>query len=83
MANQNGQSMFLTADEVSQLTGRRQKSKQVEQLQAMQIPHTVDCFNRPKVLRSVVQMGLCGMSAVGFDKSAEKQAKINTSPMPQ
>ncbi len=41
--------MFLTPDEVSQLTGREQKSLQIEALMDMGIPFYVNASGRPVV----------------------------------
>lgn len=41
--------MFLTPDEVSQLTGRGQKSLQIEALAQMGIPYYVNASGRPVV----------------------------------
>ena len=49
---------FLTRDEVVELTGRKQRQKQVEQLVVMQIPFTLDAFRRPKVLRRAIESSL-------------------------
>lgn len=49
---------FLTRDEVVELTGRKQRQKQVEQLVVMQIPFILDAFRRPKVLRKAIESSL-------------------------
>lgn len=46
--------MFLTKDEVAELTGRKVKSKQVEQLRKMGLPFWVNALNAPVVPRSAV-----------------------------
>jgi hypothetical protein len=47
--------MFLTAEEVAQLTGYRRRSKQVEALRQMGIPFFVNLLGHPIVPRSVVE----------------------------
>lgn len=47
--------MFLTKDEVAVLTGRKIKSKQVEQLRRMTIPFWVNAFGVPVVPRSAIE----------------------------
>lgn len=46
---------FLTIDEVTTLTGRRIKSKQVEQLRAMGIAFWVNAIGRPVVTVAAVE----------------------------
>lgn len=43
--------MYLTPDELRELTGYIRPSKQCEQLDRMGIPHTEDRYGRPKVRR--------------------------------
>lgn len=47
--------MFLTKDEVAELTGRKTKSKQVEQLRKMAIPFWVNALDAPVVPRSAIE----------------------------
>ncbi|SCK29292.1 DUF4224 domain-containing protein [Vogesella sp. LIG4] len=47
--------LFLTADEVATLTGRKLKSKQVEALRMMGVPFRVNACGRPVVTRSAVE----------------------------
>lgn len=50
--------MFLSQVEVAELTGRKQRRKQVEQLIFMRIPFTLDAFGWPKVLRQTIEAEL-------------------------
>lgn len=47
--------MFLTKDEVAELTGRKTKSKQIEQLRTMRIPFWVNALDAPVVPRSAIE----------------------------
>ena len=47
--------MFLTPEEIEQLTGRKVKKLQVEQLRLMAIPFYVNAIGRPVVVRSVLE----------------------------
>ncbi len=47
--------MFLTEDEVAELTGRKIKRLQIEQLQKMAIPFYVNAVGRPIVVRAVLE----------------------------
>ncbi|WP_411464032.1 DUF4224 domain-containing protein [Ferrovum myxofaciens] len=49
--------LFLTPEEVCILTGRTQKSKQVQQLRASGIPFTLNACGQPVVTRSAVEGG--------------------------
>lgn len=46
--------LFLTKDELVQLTGRKQRQKQLQQLGQMHIPFFCDAFGWPKVLRKTI-----------------------------
>ncbi|MFC3031051.1 DUF4224 domain-containing protein [Pseudoalteromonas fenneropenaei] len=50
--------LFLNKQEMSELTGRKQRQKQVEQLVSMQILFTLDAFGWPKVLRKTIEAEL-------------------------
>ena len=47
--------MFLTSDEVGELTGRKFKSKQIEQLRRMAVPFWVNALGAPVVPRWVIE----------------------------
>lgn len=47
--------MFLTKDEVAILTGRKTKSKQIEQLRRMVLPFWVNAVGSPIVARSTIE----------------------------
>lgn len=48
-------SMFLTLEEIAVLTGRKQKSKQIEALRHMLIPFFVNACGQPVVARVAVE----------------------------
>lgn len=63
MENQSKKtSLFLSAEEVAELTGRKQRQKQLQQLTSMNISYTVDALGWPKVLRQAVEIQLGGAS---------------------
>lgn len=47
--------MFLTPEEIAELTGRKVKRLQVEQLRTMGIPFYVNAVGRPVVVRSILE----------------------------
>jgi hypothetical protein len=47
--------MFLTADELAELTGRKIKSKQIEALRRMGLPFHVNAVGKPVVPSSVIE----------------------------
>lgn len=47
--------MFLTRDEVATLTGRKIKSKQIEELRRMRLTFWVNADDRPVVPRSAIE----------------------------
>jgi hypothetical protein len=47
--------MFLTADELAELTGRRIKSKQIEALRRMGLPFHVNAVGKPVVPASAIE----------------------------
>ena len=51
---------FLTHEEIVELTGRKQRTKQVLQLQRMRILFILDALGRPKVLRRNLEDELLG-----------------------
>ena len=51
-------STFLSKTEVAELTGRKQRQKQIEQLTSMHITFTLDAFGWPKVLRKTIETEL-------------------------
>lgn len=48
-------SMFLNADELAELTGRKVKSKQIEALRRMGVPFRVNAVGKPVVATSVIE----------------------------
>jgi hypothetical protein len=56
-------SIFLTRDEVIELTGRKQRQKQIEQLCFLQLPFVLDALGWPKVLRRAVERELALVEA--------------------
>lgn len=47
--------MFLTKEELAILTGRKTKSKQVEQLRKMRLPFWINAMGAPVVARSTIE----------------------------
>lgn len=47
--------MFLTADELAELTGRRIKSKQIEALRRMGLPFHVNAVGKPVVSAAAIE----------------------------
>ncbi len=47
--------MFLSADEIATLTGRKVKSKQIEALRAMGLPYRVNATGHPVVTSASVE----------------------------
>jgi hypothetical protein len=47
--------MFLTEDDLVVLTGRPQKSKQIEQLRKMGVPFYVNAVGKPIVARATIE----------------------------
>jgi hypothetical protein len=47
--------MFLTPDELAELTGRRVKSKQIEVLRRMGVPFRVNACGKPIVATCVIE----------------------------
>lgn len=47
--------MFLTADDLVELTGRRIKSKQIEALRRMGLPFHVNAVGKPVVPASAIE----------------------------
>jgi hypothetical protein len=47
--------MFLNQDELVILTGRPQKSKQIEQLRRMGVPFYVNAVGKPVVARAIIE----------------------------
>lgn len=48
-------SLFLGRDEIAEITGRKQKGKQIEQLHKMRIPFEVNALGNPVVLKGYVE----------------------------
>lgn len=51
-------SLFLSRDEVAELTGRKQRQLQLKQLVRMRIAFTCDAFGWPKILRKTLESEL-------------------------
>ena len=49
--------MFLTTEELRELTGRAHKTAQVEQLRRMGVPYYINAAGRPVVARAVIEGG--------------------------
>ncbi len=52
--------LFLTREELVELTGRKRVSKQIEWLREHQFPHELTAAGRPVVLRAEVARRLSG-----------------------
>lgn len=48
-------SMFLDADEMADLTGYKQASKQIAQLKLQKVPFHVNAAGHPKVARAILE----------------------------
>ena len=57
------ESMFLSQDELAELSGRKKKSCQVVWLDANKYPFDVNANGHPRVSRQYVQMRLGGAAA--------------------
>lgn len=71
--------LFLSKLEVAELTGRKQRQKQLEQLTAMRITFTIDAFGWPKVLRKTIEAELGASSTWQSTKSRStlKDSELN------
>ena len=49
--------MFLTREELRELTGRARKAAQIDQLRRMGIPYYLNAAGRPVVARAVIEGG--------------------------
>lgn len=56
--------MFLTADEIRELTGLKNASAQLKQLRAMGIEAVIRADGKPVVSRTAVELRLGGMAAL-------------------
>lgn len=56
-------SMFLTDEELAELTGYRQPLKQAQQLKAQRIPFHLNRAGRPKVARAILEGGRAAPAA--------------------
>ena len=71
--------LFLSKLEVAELTGRKQRQKQLEQLTTMRITFTLDAFGWPKVLRRAIEIDLGANSSWQSRKSRStlKDSELN------
>lgn len=51
----NTTALFLTPEEITELTGRKHKSKQVEELRKMGVAFRINAVGRPVVTRVAVE----------------------------
>lgn len=72
-------SLFLSKEEIAELTGRKQRQKQVEQLTAMRITFTLDAFGWPKVLRKSIEaeLGASSKQRTSPNNSICKYTELN------
>ena len=72
-------SLFLSKEEIAELTGRKQRQKQVEQLTAMRITFTLDAFGWTKVLRKSIEaeLGASSKQRTSPNNSICKYTELN------
>lgn len=72
-------SLFLSKEEIAELTGRKQRQKQVEQLIVMRITFTLDAFGWPKVLRKSIEaeLGASSNQRISPNNSICKYTELN------
>lgn len=63
--------MFLSADELSELTGRKQRARQIAWLKANKWAHEVNDVGRVLVLRSYFEARLSGQVAIAVPLRSE------------
>ncbi len=63
--------LFLTPEELEQLTGRVRKGAQIEALRAMGIMHTIRPDGRPLVLRAHIEAMMGGKTESNEEYSVE------------
>lgn len=62
--------MFMTQEEVADLTGRTRASAQIRWLDEHQLAYVIDANGRPKVLRDVV------LSRLGSRQQQKKEPRL-------
>lgn len=70
--------MFLTKDELVELTGRKQRTKQLKQLNEMQVPYIPDALGWPKVYRGAVESLFCNSARQSKKKGLNLKALSGT-----
>lgn len=67
--------IFLTAEEMAELTGYKRHSKQIEALRQMGIPCRINARGRPVVTRSVIEGAAEGVNPRGRGKAGGWQSR--------
>lgn len=67
--------IFLTAEEMAELTGYKRHSKQIEALRQMGIPCRINARGRPIVTRSVIEGAAAGVNPRGRGKAGGWQSR--------
>ena len=67
--------IFLTAEEMAELTGYKRHGKQIEALRQMGIPCRINARGRPIVTRSVIEGAAAGVNRRGRGKAGGWQSR--------
>lgn len=67
--------IFLTAEEMAELTGYKRHGKQIEALRQMGIPCRINARGRPIVTRSVIEGAAAGVNPRGRGKASGWQSR--------
>lgn len=67
--------IFLTAEEMAELTGYKRHGKQIEALRQMGIPCRINARGRPIVTRSVIEGAAAGVNPRGRGKAGGWQSR--------
>ena len=67
--------IFLTAEEMAELTGYKRHGKQIEALRQMGIPCRINARGRPVVTRSVIEGAAEGVNPRGRGKAGGWQSR--------
>lgn len=67
--------IFLTAEEMAELTGYKRHGKQIEALRQMGIPCRINARGRPIVTRSVIEGAAASASPDGRGKAGGWQSR--------
>lgn len=67
--------IFLTAEEMAELTGYKRHGKQIEVLRQMGVPCRINARGRPIVTRSVIEGAAAGVNPRGRGKAGGWQSR--------